>query len=194
MKASIQDIKKLRELTQLSISECKEALEKAKGDLDKAISILRKKAKEISEKKSKRETKEGVVACYIHTNKKIGAMIEVLCETDFVAKNEEFQKLAYELAIQVAGYNPKFVEFESLSKKEKEKILKDLEKEIDDSKPEDIKNKILEGKLQKYIEENSLLEQQYFRDENIKIKDLINQHIHKFGENIKIEKFIRFEI
>lgn len=150
MKTDIKKIEQLRKQTGLSFAEIKKALDEAKGDIDGAIEVLKARGVSVAEKKSSRETGEGVVDAYIHGNGKIGSMVEVYCETDFVAKNDEFKKLAHEIAMQVASMNPK--------------------------------------------DEKELLEQKYIRDQDMTIKELIQQCVAKLGENIKIGNFIRFEI
>lgn len=193
-KIDLKKIKELRNLTQLSIGECRKALEEAKGDLKKALEVLKKHSATVSENKASRSTRSGFIASYVHTNGKIGSLVVLNCETDFVAKNEDFRKLAYELAVQVAGYNPLFIDSQSINKEQIKQLEKEFSKDIDPKKPAEIKQKIIAGRLKKYLEENSLMEEPYFRDESIKVKDLVNQYIHKLGENIKISKFVRLEI
>ncbi len=194
LKIDLKKIKELREMTEVSIGECRKALEEANGDLNKAIAILKTRSAQISEKKSSRTTKSGYIGSYVHTNGRVASLVVLNCETDFVAKNEDFRKLAYELAVQVAGYNPLFIDSESLDAKQIKELEKKFASDIDSKKPAAIRQKIIEGKLKKYFEENSLMEEPYFRDESIRIKDLINQYIQKLGENIKISKFVRIEI
>jgi elongation factor Ts len=146
---SIEKIKKLREETGISIAECKKALEKTKGDLEKAKEILKERYGQLVEKRKDRETKEGIVEAYVHPTKKIGAMVEIHCESDFVARSLEFQQFAHEICLQIAALDP---------------------------------------------EEIPLLEQPWIKDEKVKIKDLLNQTIAKFGENIVISRFVRFQI
>lgn len=193
-KIDLKKIKELRELTQVSIGECRKALEEARGDFGKALEVLKKFSAQISEKKAARATKSGFIGSYVHTNGKVASLVVLNCETDFVARNEDFRKLAYELAVQVAGYNPLFIDCESLDEKQKKELKREFSKDIDPKKPASLKQKIIEGKLRKYCEENSLMEEPYFRDESIRIKDFINQYIHKLGENIKISKFVRVEM
>lgn len=191
----IEKIKQLRELSGISITECKDAIIKSNGDIEKALAVLKEKGRLFAEKKSARETRVGVISSYIHINAKVGSLIELNCETDFVAKNEEFRNLARELAIQVAGFNPLYISKDDVSQEElkrlKEELLKDKNLE---GKPDHIKALIIKGKIEKEIEEKSLLEEPYFREESIKVRDLINQYIQKLGENIKVKRFVRFEI
>ncbi len=188
-------LKKLREETAVSLAQCKKALEEAGGDLNKAKELLRKWGEDLAEKKSQRETKEGIIGAYVHSNKKIGVLVEVLCETDFVARNEEFQKLAHDLAMHIAAMKPKFVSPddipEEVLEKEKEVYRAQLEKE---NKPPEIIDKILEGKLKKFKEENSLLTQPFVKNPDRTVKEIINEYISKLGENITVRNFVRLEI
>lgn len=191
----INKIKQLREETDVSIIECKQAIEEANGDLTKAKEILRKKGKELAGKKISRETKEGIIESYIHSNKKIGVMIEVHCESDFAAQSQDFQKLAHEICLQIAATNPLFLDekdiLEEFLDKEK-RIYQEQFKKL--GKPQKVITQIIEGKLKKYKESISLLSQPWIKDETKTIKDLINEYITKLGENIVIKRFIRYEI
>ena len=195
LKISAELVKKLREKTGVSIMECRKALEEAKGNLDKAADYLRKIGKEQTNKKSDRETSEGVVASYVHVNKKIGAMVELFCETDFVAKNSEFQELAHDLAMQIAAANPKYLSFESVDNEEKSSYAEFVKKEFESvNKPAEIMEKMVSGKVKSHFEKISLLNQPFIKDPNITIGELINEKIAKIGENIQVGKFERFEI
>jgi len=196
MSLDLQQVAKLRQQTGCGINDCKIALEEAGGDLDKAIEILRKKGEiKAAKKATDRETKEGVVFAYIHQNKKIGAMIELDCETDFVARNEEFQALAKDLAMQVAATNPLYLKPEdipeSVLEKEKE-IYK--EQVLAESKPENVIEQIIEGKLEKYYEDVCLLKQPFIKNEDLTIEQLIKEKIAKIGEKIEITQFVRFQV
>jgi len=195
MTVSLDTIKELREKTGVSIAQCKEALEESKGNIKEAIVVLRKKGIDAAEGKSKRETKEGIVAHYIHSNNKVGAMVELSCETDFVAKNEEFQQLGRDLAMQITATDPLAVSPEEISEgkvKEEADIYKEqLKKE---GKPEEIIEKAIEGKLSKYKEEKALLTQPFIKNPEVKVEDIVKETISKVGENIKIGKFCRFQI
>ncbi|HEX9664634.1 MAG TPA: translation elongation factor Ts [Patescibacteria group bacterium] len=184
----------LRQQTGAGVLECKAALEEAGGDLDQAVEILRKKGADKAAKKMERETKEGAIGNYIHSNKKIGAMVEVLSETDFVARNEEFQELTHDLAMQVAAQNPLYLRPEDIPDevlvKEKDIYLEQLADEV---KPEML-DKVIEGKIDKYYEDVCLLNQKFIKDDTKTIEDLINEKIAKIGEKIEIRKFCRFEI
>ena len=188
-------IKELRAKTQAGIMDCKKALLESEGDIEKAVEILRKKGLAQAAKKAGRETREGLVSSYIHSNGKMGVLIEVNCETDFVARTEEFQKLVQELAMQVAASQPQYVSIESVPteiiEKEKEIYREQLR---ESGKPEQVIEKIIEGKLKKFYEENVLLEQEYIRDEDKKVKDLIAETVAKLGENIQVRRFARFAI
>ncbi len=188
-------IKELRDKTQAGMLDCKKALTETNGDIEKAVEFLRKKGLASADKKMDREVTEGIIASYIHSNNKIGVLIELKTMTDFVARNSDFQELAKELAMQVAAASPLYVSLEDVPAdvvaKEKE-IYK--EQMLNSGKPENVVEKIVEGKLQKYYSEVCLLEQEYIKDSSIKIKDLIREKIATFGENIAVGKFSRFQI
>jgi len=192
---SIDQIKSLREKTGISMIECKKALEEANGDENKAIEILKKKGIEVAEKKSGRETKQGIVEAYIHSNRKMGALVEVYCETDFVAKNSQFKELAHNLAMHITAMNPLYLSEEEIPEKiiteEKELLYSQFK---DSGKPEKVIEQIVEGKLKKQHEQICLLSQPFIKNPDITIKQLIDEYIAKLGENIRIGKFVRFEI
>lgn len=188
-------VKKLREQTGIGILECKKAMEESNNNFEKAGEILRKKGFEKAKSKSSRATTQGVVGTYIHTNNKIGVLVELACETDFVAKNEEFQELAKNIAMQIAAMNPTFVSEKNIPAEVLEKEKDIYREQVKKSgKPENIIEKIVEGKLQKYFAETCLLNQIYFKDENFTIEKLITEKIHKFGENIVLKRFIRYQV
>lgn len=188
-------VKKLREKTGAGMVNCQKALEETNGNLEKAEEILRKKGQKIAAAKSERITKAGLIGVYLHSNEKIAAMVEVSCETDFVARNKEFKELAHDLAMQVAAANPSYLKPEDVPKevleKEKEIYREEMAKE---KKPPQILEKIIAGKLEKFFENICLLKQPFIKDQNIKIEDLIKSKIAKLGENIQVKRFIRFEI
>ena len=192
---SIDKIKQLREETGVSISECKKALEEVKGDMEKAKEILRKWGQVLAGKKVEREAKEGIIESYIHPNKKVGVMIELRCESDFVARSEDFRNLAHEICLQIAAMKPLFLREDDIP----EKFLSG-EREIykeqfsGSEKPEKILNEIIEGKLGKYKREISLLSQPWIKDTTKTIKDLIDERIARLGENIFVKEFARYEI
>lgn len=195
MKITAELVKELRQRTGIGVMECKEALEESGGDIEKAIVILRKKGYARAKGKMSRETSEGVVGSYIHLNGKIGVMVEVNCESDFVARNEEFKELVKNIAMHVAASNPKFISPEDVPaevlEQEKEIIRGQLQ---DTKKPPEILEKIIQGKLTKFYGEVCLLEQPYIRDDKISVKQLVASQIAKFGENIRIRRFARFEL
>jgi len=192
----ISQLKQLREETGISMMECKKALEEAKGDLEKAKIILREKGEEIiKSKEGRRTTANGLIASYIHPGGRIGVLVQLNCESDFVAKNESFQKLAHEICLQIAASRPLFIKSENIPEELLNKEREIYQKQFQNSgKPEKILNQIIEGKLTKYKKEISLLEQSWIKNENQAIKDLINEHSFQLGEMIEIEKFIRYEI
>jgi len=188
-------VKELRERTGIGMMECKRALEEAGGDIEKSIEILRKKGYARAQDKADRATREGLVGAYIHTNGKIGVLVEVNCETDFVARNEEFKDLVKNIAMHIAASNPKYVAPDDvpadLLAKEKEIVREQFK---DSKKPPEIIEKIVAGKLTKFYEEVCLLEQPYIRDDKRKVKDLLTQFIAKFKENTKVGRFTRYQI
>lgn len=195
IKITAQLVKDLRGKTGASIMECRNALAQSNGDLEKAIEYLRKRGKEKAAKKADRTTAEGVIASYIHSNRKIGAMIEVFCETDFVAKNAEFQELAHDLAMHIAAANPKYLSLEKIDPKDKEDFEKFVREELSsEKKPADIIEKIVEGKVKKHFEEISFLAQPFVKNPDMTVEDLIKEKIAKIGENIQVGNFARFEI
>jgi len=188
-------VKDLRGKTGASIMECRNALAESKGDLEKAIEYLRRRGKERAAKKADRATSEGVVASYVHSNRKIAAIVEVFCETDFVAKNSEFQELAHDLAMHVAAANPKYLSPEKVDSKDKESFEKFVREDLAaEKKPADIIEKIVEGKVKKHFEETALLSQPFVKNPDLTVEDLIKEKISKIGENIQIGNFARFEI
>ncbi len=190
----VEKLKALRSATGLPFSECKKALEEAKGDLDLALKKLQERAKFEAEKKGARETKEGIITCYVHSNSKLGVLVELLCETDFVAKSEEFKKLAKEIALQIAALDPKFVSPEDIPEEYLEGERRLIEEELKDIQDPQIFKKAVEGKLKTLKEEISLLSQPWIKDPSKTVQDLIQEYIAKFGENIKVGRFVRFQI
>ena len=188
-------VKQLRQQTGAGILDCQKALQETNDDMEQAIDYLRKKGLAAAEKKAGRDTNQGVIGSYIHAGSKVGVLIEVNCETDFVARNEEFQALVKDLTLQIAASNPTFVKREDVGADliEKEKaIYQGQAKEM--GKPEAAWPKIIEGKLEKFYERNCLIEQPYIRDTTVTIKDLIAQKIAKIGENITVSRFTRYEL
>jgi elongation factor Ts len=191
----MDDIKKLREKTGAGIVDCKKALDEAGGDFNKALEILRKKGQQLAVKKQERSAKEGLVGVYVHTNGQVAALVEVNCETDFVARSPEFQQFVHDLAMQVVAMNPLYLSVEEISRrviaKEKEIYLEQLKQE---KKPVKVIEKIIEGKLEKYYQEVCLLKQPFIKDDKITIEELLNQKIAKIGENIVIKRFVRYSL
>lgn len=186
-----EQVKELRGKTGISIIQCKKALEEAEGNMDKAIVILQKKSGVTADKKSGRDLKSGAVQSYIHNSGNVGAMVLLSSETDFVSKNEEFIKLAYDIAMHIAATNPKFTNKEDITEEEintaKEVFVKEVE-----GKPEEMKEQILKGKIDSYFKDKILLEQVFIKDPNNTIKDLIEAATQKFGERIQVTEFARF--
>ncbi len=195
MGVSAKEVKELRERTGAGIMDCKAALKEADGDIEKAIEILKKKGIAKAAKKAGREASEGLIGSYIHHGGKIGVLIEVNCETDFVAKTDDFKNLVNELAMQVAASNPLYVKREDVPQDviEKEREVYKTQA-LESGKPEKIVEKIVDGKMEKFYKEICLLEQPYIRDDNKTIQDLLNEAIAKLGENIVVKRFVRFAL
>ena len=195
--SAVDTIKELREKTGAGIMDCKAALAQSQGDLGKAIDFLRQKGLASASKKAGRETQEGIVGSYIHFGGKIGVLVEVNCETDFVARNPEFQELVKDLAMQIAGSTPppRYTQREDVPpaviEKEREIYIAQAR---ETKKPEAVIAKIAEGKLEKFFQEVCLLEQPFIKDPQVKIKELVAQKIAKIGENIRVRRFTRFQL
>nr|BDA98557.1 elongation factor Ts [Proteomonas sp. NEIS-1375] len=191
---SAKTVKELREKTSAGMMDCKKALQEADGDLEKAMEALRQKGLASADKKSARIATEGIIETYIHMGGKLGVMIEVNCETDFVARRNEFQELARNLAMQVAACpTVQFISTDEIPSSliEEEKRI-EMAKEDLANKPQEIKEKMVEGRVQKRMKETVLLEQQYIRDSSMTIEELVKQNIAQLGENIKVRRFQRF--
>jgi elongation factor Ts len=192
---SSEQLKKLREETGISMIECKKALEDAKGDIEEAKKILREKGKETVKGKESRNAFQGIVLSYIHPGSKVGVLLEIHCETDFVAKSEDFKNLAHEICLQIAAAKPLFTREEEIDENfldgEKKIYLKQFE---GSGKPQKIIDQIIDGKLKKYKEEVVLLSQAWVKDPDKNIKGLVDSYVAKLGEKIEIQKFARFEI
>lgn len=188
-------IQKLRAETGSGIMDCRKILEEAGGDYDKAIELLRKRGQKVAANKADRETHEGIVKSYIHSNGKVGAMVEVLCETDFVARNEQFQQFAHNIAMHIAASNPLYLTPDQipldLIEKEKEIYTEQMAGE---TKPENIKEKIIEGKLAKFYSEVCLMKQAYVLDDTMTIEEVVVAQIAKTGENIQLRRFSRLSL
>lgn len=192
---SMEQIKSLRERTGAGIVDVKKAIEEANGDEDGAIRILRERGAAKAVKKTEREAKEGFIGSYIHTNGKVGSLVQLYCETDFVARNDDFKALARDIAMHVAAMNPSVVRPEDVPEeaisKEREVWIEQVRQE---GKPESIAEKILAGKEKKFREETALLTQSFVKDPDMTIQTLIAENVQKMGENIQIGSFIRFEM
>jgi elongation factor Ts len=195
MEISMELIKDLRQRTGAGVVDCKVALHEAKGDMDKAIEHLRRKGLATAAKKAGRIATDGLVSSYIHAGGKIGVLVEVNCETDFVAKTEDFQGFVKNMAMQIAAANPQYVRREEVPQ-----AVLDKEREIyraqalESKKPEKVIDKIVEGKLERFYSEVCLLEQTYVKDGDMTIKDVLDTLIAKIGENIQIRRFARFQL
>ncbi len=189
------NIKELRDKTDVSIMICKKALEEAGGDMEKALLVLRKEGARMADKKSSRSLNAGVVEAYIHSTKQVGVLVELKCETDFVAKNEEFQEYAHNIAMHIAAAEPLYVSKDEISEETMKEIKQVFKEEIEKSdKPEDIKEKMIEGKINSYFKERTLLEQDYIKNPSITIGEYIKEAIQKFGENTEVAHFARYKI
>lgn len=193
MEITSAQLKELRDATGISVMQCKRALEEAEGDMQKALIILQKKGGEAAQKKSDRVLGAGAIGHYVHVTNEVAALVCLACETDFVSKNEEFVKLAREIAMHVAAQNPRFVSRSEVGEEELTKAKEVFAVEVL-GKPADIQEKILSGKLDAYFRDRILLEQPFIKDETKTINDLIQTAIQKFGENIAIARITRLSV
>ena len=193
MEITTELIKQLRDTTGVSVMQCKKALEEAGGDMAKAIIILSKKSKEAAEKKGDRELGAGIVESYIHNTKAVGVLVELMSETDFVANNAEFQKLAKDIAMHIAASNPEYLKKEDISDESRATAREVFVKEVAD-KPEAMQEKILQGKLDAHFNAKVLLEQPFIKNPEQTIQNLIDQAVQKFGEKIVISRFARYSV
>jgi elongation factor Ts len=190
-----QLVKELRERTSAGFSDCKAALVEAKGNLEAAIDVLRKKGQAAAQKKAARQATEGLIGHYIHAGGKIGVILEVNCESDFVARTADFQRLCHDVAMHIAALDPRFIRREEVTSE-----ILDREREIyraqarATGKPDPVIEKIVTGKMEKFYEENCLYEQHFIKDESVTVGELVNQMISKLGENIAIRRFVRFKV
>ena len=190
-----QLVKELRERTGAGFNDCRNALSEAKGDVERAIDILRRKGQAAAQKKAQREASEGLIGHYIHAGGKIGVVVEVNCESDFVARTDDFQKLCHDLAMHIAALDPRYVRREEVTAE-----ILDHEREIyreqarSTGKPEAVIEKIVSGKMEKFYEENCLYEQHFIKDESVTVSELINQMIAKLKENISVRRFVRLKV
>ncbi len=192
---NIDQIKKLREETGVSPTEIKKALEESKGDLEKAKELLRVWGKNLAGKKTDREARQGIIDCYIHPDSKTGVLLDIRCESDFVAKSPEFKKLAHEICLQIAAMKPLFVSENDIPEEFLDGETKIYQEQLKGSgKPENITKQILEGKIKKYKESVSLLSQPWIKDDSKTVKNLIEDAVSKVGEKIEVKHFVRYEI
>src|ERR1039458_7799657 len=192
---SAQLVKELRERTGAGFSDCRSALVETRGNIEAAIDVLRKKGQAAAQKKATRQATEGLIGHYIHAGGKIGVIIEVNCESDFVARTEDFQRLCHDVAMHIAALDTRYVRREDVT----QEIL-DREREIYKAqaratgKPEPVIEKIVTGKMEKFYEDNCLYEQHFIKDESVTVADLVSQMVHKLGENISIRRYVRFKV
>jgi elongation factor Ts len=195
MEITAEKVKELRQRTGIGVMECKETLQECQGDIEKAIAALRKKGYSRAKDKMSRETSQGLIQSYIHLDGKIGVLVEVNCESDFVARNQEFKELVKNIAMQIAAANPRYVAVEEVPAEEIEAEKEIIRAQLQDTKkPPQIIEKIVEGKLKKYYEEICLMDQPYIKDDKMSVQLLIATYIAKFGENIKVKRFARFTL
>lgn len=193
MEISSTQLKQLRDQTGISVMQCKKALEEAGGDMDKAVIILKKKRSEAADKKADRELAAGAIGAYLHNTNEVSAMVLLACETDFVSKNEEFVALAKDIAMHVAATNPKYISKSEIDESILAKATEVFTAEIGD-KPEEMKAKILEGKMASYFKEQILMEQDFIKNPETTIAEMINGAVQKFGENVSIAKISRLSV
>jgi len=190
-----QMVKELRERTGAGMMDCKKALEEAQGDMEKAVEILRQKGLAAAAKKAGRVAAEGVVESYIHGGGRIGVLVEINCETDFVAKTDEFKAFARDIAMQIAASKPEYVKREEVPQEVIEKEREILRAQaLNEGKPANVVEKMVEGRIEKYYKEVCLLEQPFIKNPDVTVKELLNEKIAKIGENINIRRFVRFEL
>ena len=195
MEISADKVKRLRDQTGAGMMDCKVALQEAGGDIEEAVTILRKKGIASASKKAGRTASEGAITSYIHPGSKIGVLVEVNCETDFVARTKEFQDFSHEIAVQIAAMNPQYRSREDIPgdvmNREREILLDQL---ATSGKPENVKKQIVEGRLEKWYTESVFMDQPFVKDDSQKMHEFINNHIAKFGENIVIRRYVRFKL
>jgi len=195
MEISAMLVKDLRQATGAGVLDCRKALQETNGDFDKAVAYLREKGLAAAAKKAGREAKEGLIELYGHGGGRVGVMVEVNCETDFVARTEQFRTFAHDLALQVAAAHPRYVDIADVPPDviESEKAIA-RNRALQEGKPEKVLDKIVEGRLEKFYQENCLLQQPFVKDESVKISDLLKQTITAIGENVIIRRFARWEL
>lgn len=195
MEISASQVKALREATGAGVLECRKALQEAQGDFDKAVAYLREKGLAAAAKKAGREAREGVIELYSHGGGRVGVMVEVNCESDFVARTEQFRTFAHDIALQVAAANPRFVDKADVPADvlESEKTIA-RNRALQEGKPEKVLDKIVDGRMEKFYQEAVLLQQPFIKDESVTIADLLKETVSKTGENIVIRRFARWEL
>jgi elongation factor Ts len=195
MTITAEQVKELRTATGVGVMDCRKALEQTGGDVEKAKEILREKGLAQAAKRAEREASEGVLELYTHGNGRVGVMVEVNSETDFVARSESFRTFAHEIALQIAASAPKYIRTEDIPADEIEQERASTQRRaLEDGKPEDVVERIVEGRLDKYMDEVVLLRQPYIRDDSLTIEDLLHQNIAAIGENLVIRRFVRWEV
>lgn len=195
MAITAEAVKALREKTGAGMMDCKKALQESNGDFDKAIEYLRKKGASIAQKRSDKLANQGVIEAYIHTGGRVGTLIELNCETDFVAKTDDFKRLAKDIAMQVAAMNPRFVSREDVDGSVLEKEIEIYKTQAkNEGKPDTIAEKIAQGRLEKFYQEFCLLEQSFIKDSTKTVQDLLNEATAKIGENIRVNRFQTFHL
>lgn len=194
MGVSLDDVKKLKELTGVGLTDAKKALEEAAGDFDKALEEMRKKGLTKAEKRGERTASEGLIEAYVHSGR-IGVLVELNCETDFVARTDDFKTLAHDIAMQIAAMSPKYITDADIPAEETERKKAELmEAAKNEGKPAEIAAKIVDGQLAKYFAEQTLFEQPFWKDADVKVGDLVKNHIAKLGENIVVRQMSRIEL
>ena len=195
MKITTQMVKELRESTGAGVLEAKKALEATDGNYDQAVDLLREKGAARAAKRADRDVKEGIIELYAHPGNRVGVMVELNCETDFVARNEQFTNLAHELALQIAAMSPRYISKDDVPQEDLDREMDVLKAQaLAEGKPENIVEKIVAGRLNKYYEEFCLLDQPFIKDDKVKIQDIITDAIRTTGENVKVRRFVRYEL
>lgn len=194
MSISLEDVKKLKDLTGVGLTDAKKALTESEGDFDKALEAMRKKGLTRAEKKGEREALEGLVDSYVHSGR-IGVLVEVNCETDFVARTDDFKNLVHDIALHVSASAPEYITLDDISDEEKERVKAEFsEKAKNEGKPADMIEKIITGQISKYFAEKTLLEQPFIKNPDQTVGDLVKEHIAKLGENIVVRQIRRIEL
>jgi elongation factor Ts len=195
MAITVEMIRELREVTGAGVLDAKKALEANEGDFEKAVDALREKGLARAEKRADREANEGVIEMYSHLANRVGVMVEVNCETDFVARNEQFQDLAHDIALHIAAMDPRYLSREDVPQADLERETEVLRAQAKaEGKPDDIVEKVVQGRLNKFYKDFVLLEQPFIKDESVTVGDLVNNTIAVIGENIVVRRFIRYEL